>query len=109
MTTSHPNEINLIAREDDHTSRRGPAELVSKAVDVGLLQERFRVFMAGLQSIMQALEVKGSPFELAEITFTAEISADGDFKLLGAGVGIEANGGVTFVLKRREKVTSEGE
>ena len=44
-------------------------------------------------------------FELDQVQFTAEITADGDFKLLGTGVGIEAKSGVTFTLRRRKEIS----
>jgi hypothetical protein len=39
---------------------------------------------------------------LSEIQFSAEMSAEGEFKLLGTGVGVAANAALTFVLKRKD-------
>jgi hypothetical protein len=38
---------------------------------------------------------------LEEVEFSAEVSADGEFKLLGTGIGVEAKGGVKFTLMPR--------
>jgi hypothetical protein len=96
-----PRAIDIIAREDDNLSRSGRAETVSKSIDVGQLRERFREFMASLQSIVAIEEPEDGQFSLTEIQFSAEITASGDFKLLGTGVGIEASSAVTFVLERK--------
>ena len=100
MSAKDVQTIELITREDEDISR-GRAELISKSLDIGVLREKFKDFMAGLQSIIEVDATEGGPFQLNEIQFSAEITANGDFKLLGSGVGLEAKGAVTFVLQRR--------
>ena len=61
-----------------------------------------------MQSMEKAFEVPdlqttSGAFQLSEIQFSAELSANGDFKLLGTGVGVSANTALTFVLSRRDK------
>jgi len=41
-------------------------------------------------------------FVLDEIAFSEEIGADGEFKLVGTGVGFSANNRVTFILRRQK-------
>jgi hypothetical protein len=55
-----------------------------------------------LSEPVPAEPVPAGAFRLAEIQFSAEIGADGDFKLLGTGVGVSAKSGITFVLRRDE-------
>ena len=101
MNTKDVQTIELITREDENLSRGGRMELISKSLDIGVLREKFKDFMTGLQSIIEVDATEGGPFQLNEIQFSAEITANGDFKLLGSGVGLEAKGAVTFVLQRR--------
>lgn len=100
---THEQTIEIIAREtDDYSRSRGDrVELVSEKVNISVLRDRFRSFMAGLQSMIDVDTSGGLPFELDEIQFSAEISANGEFKLVGTGVGVEASSAVTFVLKRK--------
>jgi hypothetical protein len=93
--------IELITRPSEDLTRGDRLVLVSKALNVDLLRERFDDFMAKLQSIVHTDDEHSGAFRLDEIQFSAEISADGEFKLMGTGVGFEAKSGVTFVLKRR--------
>jgi hypothetical protein len=93
--------IELVAHPGDDVSRGDRLILVSRALKVDLLQERFDDFMNKLQSIVHSADEQSGAFHLAEIQFSAEITADGEFKLMGTGVGVEAKSGVTFILKRR--------
>jgi hypothetical protein len=100
--TAHPTStIEIITMEDANLSRSGRTELVSKAIDISQLHERFKEFMTHLEEIIDVDVTRTSTFELDEIEFTAEITADGDFKLLGTGVGVEVNSGIKFRLKRK--------
>jgi hypothetical protein len=101
MTTEDDATIELIAHPGDDASRGDRLILVSKALKVDLLRERFDDFMDKLQSIVHSAEKQAGDFQLAEIQFSAEITADGEFKLVGTGVGVTAKSGVTFILKRR--------
>src|SRR5690348_11942838 len=93
--------IELVSRPSGDASRGDRLILVSRALKVDLLRERFDDFMDKLQSIVHSSDEQSGAFQLVEIQFSAEITADGEFKLMGTGVGVEAKSGVTFVLKRR--------
>src|SRR6266536_886857 len=101
MSTNIPETIDVITREEEHRSRSDRIELVSSTIEVSKLRERFKEFMSSLQSIIEVHAPTDSPFQLNEIQFSAEITANGDFKLLGTGVGVEAKSAVTFVLQRK--------
>ena len=99
--------MQIVTREDENVSRGSRSltdkvELVTSTLDINKLKQSFTKFVSGLQSIIDAEVDEASPFQLKEIQFSAEISASGDFKLLGTGVGIEGSSTITFVLQRRE-------
>lgn len=100
MNPGDEGQIELITRQDQNESRTDRVRLVSKTLDVSELRDRFEKFMNSLQSIIAVGEDEGGPFRLSEIQFSAEITGNGEFKLLGTGVGIEASSAVTFVLQR---------
>jgi hypothetical protein len=80
------------------TSRR---DIVERTVDLNQVRENFGHFLKGLETLLSdKVPVVGS-YELDSVEFNAEISANGDFKLLGTGVGLEATSGVTFTMKRK--------
>ncbi len=102
MSMNIPETIEVITREEEDGSRSlDRIELVSSTIEVSKLRERFKEFMSSLQSIIEVHAPTDSPFQLNEIQFSAEITANGDFKLLGTGVGVEAKSAVTFVLQRK--------
>jgi len=84
---------------------RGTDEAARKIVEKGIpldkLHEGFTHFLESIQHIVDAEQPKVGDFLLEEITFSAEIGADGEFKLLGAGVGISATSGIAFTLRRQ--------
>jgi hypothetical protein len=94
-------QIELITRPEEEDESRGVGvQLVSQAVDVDEIRKQYKKFMRNLQSIIDVGEGRAGPFQLNEVQFNAEISANGEFKLVGTGVGVEAKGAVTFVLRR---------
>lgn len=84
---------------------RGAADQARKLVEEGIpldrLQQNFRRFLQSLQQIVGVEGGRVGSFALEEITFSAEIGTDGEFKLLGAGVGVSASSGVSFTLRRQ--------
>src|SRR5687767_5212142 len=80
---------------DDQTRK-----IVERSVAIEALRDGFTSFLGELQKIVTADATRVGDFMLAEITFSAEIGANGEFKLLGTGVGISASSAVSFVLRR---------
>jgi hypothetical protein len=114
MSTDKAETMQIITREEvnaakgtrSFTDRVG---LVTNTIDIDKLKQSFTKFVSGLQSIIDA-EVDGaSPFQLKEIHFGAEITASGDFKLLGSGIGVQGTSMITFVLHRKEPETKSSE
>jgi len=82
---------------------RGQLERVASEISVDKLRESFGQFMAGLEQAfaVDGLQTEVGAFELSEIQFSAELSAEGEFKLLGTGIGVAAGSALTFVLSRK--------
>ena len=78
---------------------------VTKELSVNDLSDKFVEFMQSLETAFAVpeLHTAAGAFELTQIQFSAELSASGDFKLLGTGVGVAANTALTFVLSRRKE------
>jgi hypothetical protein len=87
-------------RDGDELARR----IVEKGLAVDELQASFERFLKNLRSVLGVDNPRVGNFVLDEITFTAEIGANGEFKLLGTGVGISVTGGLTFVLRRQPQI-----
>jgi hypothetical protein len=104
MSQNANDEITLLVMEEYATRRvtRGEGEVVARKLSVGTLRERFKEFMTQLQSIVELGGRESDPFQLTRIEFSAEISANGEFKLIGTGAGIEVRNAVTFVLERQK-------
>ena len=82
---------------------RGDAvrRVVESTVSLEHLQanlERFVGTLGGLLAAGSASAAGG--FELEEVGFSAEIGANGEFKLLGTGVGVTGSSAVTFTWRR---------
>jgi hypothetical protein len=107
--------ITIVGTADDKASTRSgtrsPADQVKRVTNqlsVDELREKFLEFMQSLEVAFSVPELHTSAgaFELNEIQFSAELSANGDFKLLGTGVGVSANTALTFVLSRRDRAAA---
>ena len=81
---------------------------VARSLKVSDLRDQLARFMTSLRSILPPDPEPGSaeeslfPFELTEIQVAVEIAANGEFKLVGTGVGVTASNSLTLVLTRRD-------
>lgn len=75
--------------------------VVESTVSIDHLQASLSRFLNALSSLLQARDTSSGDFELEELAFSAEIGADGEFKLLGAGVGVSASSAITLTWRRR--------
>ena len=103
--------ITFVGVEERATSRGGLAELsrVTEQISVGALRDKFTQFMHSLEAAFAVDQVQTAHgvFQLSEIQFSAEMSAEGEFRLLGAGVGVSAGATLTFVLTRKDVSQTE--
>lgn len=98
--------ITIVAAQDEPALTRSGRDEVSRVTErvrVADLRLKFEEFMEGMETVFAIEEARTSSglFEVSEVHFSAELSASGDFKLLGTGVGVSAGTTLTFVLKRR--------
>jgi hypothetical protein len=98
--STEPGQIAIVGTLQGPTRDRR-REVVERTVDVVHVRQSFETFLGNLRSIIDIDVPRAGAFELDEVQFTAEISANGDFKLLGTGVGVEARSGVSFTLRRK--------
>jgi hypothetical protein len=96
------NKILVVISESEHESR-GVQDLVTRAIDVEKLHAQLTTFIDKLQKIVTFEEKSGSNFRLEGIEFSAEISAEGEFKLMGVGGSASATSTIKFVMKRKEQ------
>lgn len=94
--------IQVVTYEDPHLTR-GVSDLITATIDVGQLQEKFRAFLTSLQKVVDWDREHIGGFQLDKIEFSIEITAEGDFKLLGVGTSIGTTGAIKFVMKRQEQ------
>jgi len=92
--------ITIIGPVSGESRSRNARDLVEKTVDPDAVRAGYESFLISLQAIAD-VPPPASHFSLEEVEFSAEITADGEFKLLGTGVGLEAKGGVKFTLRRK--------
>jgi hypothetical protein len=94
-----------IVTTDAASGRRDRGDHVRRVVESTVSAERLQAnltrFVDALAGLLEARETRSGAFELDEVGFSAEIGADGEFKLLGAGVGVSASSAVTLTWRRR--------
>ncbi|HEV7374110.1 MAG TPA: hypothetical protein VGN95_05310 [Pyrinomonadaceae bacterium] len=96
VTTATPPRSTMRGAKDE------ARKLIEEGIPLDKLQRGFRSFMESLRQIVKGGEENQvGDFMLDEITFSAEIGADGEFKLLGTGIGITASSAVSFKLCRQ--------
>ena len=98
-----PEGLTVVTTEPPSGRRdRGDAvrRVVESTVSVDRLHDSLERFLDGLDGLLSARPVRPGGFELEEIGFRAEIGANGDFKLLGAGVGVTGGSAVTLTWRR---------
>lgn len=92
-------ELTVITFEGEHESR-GVRELVNRTIDVETLHRQLANFIQKLEDIVSFENLRSNTFRLEEVEFSAEISAEGEFKLLGVGGTAAASGSIKFTMRR---------
>ncbi|MGB0092495.1 MAG: hypothetical protein WBP81_08175 [Solirubrobacteraceae bacterium] len=73
---------------------------MESSVTLDSLQSNLQRFVGALGEVLAAGQASAGQFELNEVSFSAEIGANGEFKLLGTGVGVSGSSAVTFTWRR---------
>lgn len=111
MNSKNPTEMIVVTEigpSPDHTSHgrieRGIGDRMAKAtlnnVNVAVLKENMAGFFLQLREILDVGREKIGLFSIDEVKISAQISGDGQVCLMGSGVKVGVQGGITFVLKR---------
>jgi hypothetical protein len=93
-------EITISGPAGGQSRSRTARDLIEKSVDAQVVKESYERFLEALKGIVDVPAPKTGSFKLEEVEFTAEVTANGEFKLMGTGVGLEGKGGVKFTLRR---------
>lgn len=91
--------IQVVTFENEDLSR-GPKDLITASLDVARLREHLRALVGQLHELVEWDDRPSSGFRLEEVEFSAEITAEGEFKLVGVGTTAGVKGAIKFVLKR---------
>lgn len=97
--SKNASSITIVGPASGASRSRTARDLIEKSIDPDTVRIGYERFLMALQVIVNVPPPVAS-FVLQEVEFSAEVSADGEFKLLGSGVGLEAKGGVKFTLRR---------
>ena len=101
-STQNVQKITIVGTSSSTT--RGPVrDIVERAVDVTQVRANFEQFLQNLKGILDVEVPHVGAFVLDEVSFSAEVSVNGDFKLLGIGAGVDAKGGVIFTLRHNQQ------
>lgn len=105
MTEETTATLTIVTSTEIKSKLRKPGDPLRKLAEEGIpldqLQQSYNRFLDSMRAIFEQGAGRVGDFVLEEITFSAEIGANGEFKLLGTGAGISANSGVTFTLRRK--------
>ncbi|MBN1814107.1 MAG: hypothetical protein JXA14_19875 [Anaerolineae bacterium] len=72
-----------------------------RELKVDVLAENVNLFLVQVDQILQKAPEDVGKFKLTEFTVSAEISGKGELTLMGTGVEVGAQGGLTFKFERK--------
>ncbi len=102
MNDKEKKQITILGPVSGQTRTISKRDIIEGKVDVANVRDKLTEFLDSLKEIIDVDVPSVGAYELEQIQFSAEISANGEFKLLGTGVGLEAKSGVTFTLQRKK-------
>ncbi|MDA0165326.1 hypothetical protein OM076_33970 [Solirubrobacter ginsenosidimutans] len=102
MQTDESTSFIVVTTESTDGMRGEPVrKVVEKAMSVETLKSSLDRFLGSLRDLVEHQTPRQGAFVLDEITFSAEIGAEGEFKLLGSGVTVSSTSSIDFVMRRR--------
>ena len=88
--------------------RRGVGDPVRRVVEsripIDQVRDNLERFLDAVRTLLAEQSTQAGVFELDEIALGAEISANGEFKLLGSGVAVEGSSAITLTWRRSRDV-----
>lgn len=101
---SDGDELIIVTTETPPAGRRDRGDAVRRVVEstvtLDTVKGNLERFVGSLGDLLSAGRADSGGFVLEEVGFRAEIGANGDFKLLGTGVGVTGSSAVTFTWRR---------
>jgi hypothetical protein len=93
----------LVRAAEETGIRRAGVVPRAKELEVDVLADNVQVFMLQIEQILEKApeDVGKGRFQLTEFTVSAEISGKGELALMGTGVEVGAQGGLTFKFERK--------
>jgi phage gp29-like protein len=93
----------LVRTAEESGVRRAGVIPRAKELEVEVLAQNVESFMIKVEQILEKTpeEVGKGKFRLTEFTISAEITGKGELALLGTGVEVGAQGGLTFKFERK--------
>jgi hypothetical protein len=99
-------ELTIVTAETV-SGRRGAGDplrrVVESRISVDQLQSNLGRFLDAVRTMLADQPTRAGAFELEEITIGAEISANGEFKVLGSGLAVEGSSAITLTLRRTSR------
>jgi hypothetical protein len=96
-------ELTIVTTEAE-SGRRGTGDsvrrIVESRVSVEVLQANLGGFVETIRDLLDRQATRAGAFELDEVALSVEIGADGELKLLGAGVGVHGSSGIQLTWRR---------
>src|SRR5262245_7313153 len=85
--------------------RRGAGEWerenIERSIEVGAIKNGFEVFLGQVKTFLEKSSTLTHPeFQLDEVSLMAEVSPEGEFKLIGSATP-NSQGGIRLTLRRR--------
>jgi len=93
-------ENTILVRTVDTTTVR-KAGIRPRELEVEVLAENVNIFLVQMEQILKKTPEDVGKFRLTEFTVSAEISGKGELALMGTGVEVGAQGGLTFKFERK--------
>jgi hypothetical protein len=104
----HEGELTIVTAETA-TGRRGVGEplrrVVETQVSVRQLQANLARFLEDVRALIEDQSTRAGAFELDEIALGVELSASGEFKVLGSGIALEGGSSITLTWRRIDDPT----
>lgn len=79
---------------------RGDGHAYVSEISLKKLHGSFTKLRSAMSDVLAEGAAKLGAFELQEVQLAVEITASGEFRLLGSGVSVEGKGGVTLTFRK---------
>ena len=101
----------IVVLYNDYTQEQGSKSIWGTTVEAirkvgilntGELANNLRTFCTQMEEVFEGVVTNAHEYELSTVELVVEITAKGEIRLLGSGIGSDIKGGVKLVLSKRE-------